>query len=99
MDTDLILALYSRPETIFTVTEIAQIMPDISSESLRDRLYYFTRVGKLIRLHHGIYAKQDYNLYELANKTYPLFSLELPKRRKEYKNRNFQKSLKSRLYA
>lgn len=70
MDKDLILKLYSRPETVFTIDEISQLFPDISYESLRDRLYYFTKTGKLKRLHQGIYAKKDYNLLELANKLY-----------------------------
>lgn len=70
MDTDLILQLYSRPETVFAFSEIAQLFPAISCESLRNRLYYFTKVGKLQRLHQGIYAKKEYNPFELANKVY-----------------------------
>ncbi len=70
MDTDLILQLYSRPETVFSFSEITQLFPVISCESLRNRLYYFTKVGKLQRLHQGIYAKKEYNPFELANKIY-----------------------------
>lgn len=70
MDTDILLCLYSRPETVFTLDEITQLFPGISYESLRDRLYYFTKVRKLQRLHQGIYAKKDYNPFELANKVY-----------------------------
>lgn len=66
----MILKLYSRPETVFTLNEVSQLFPDISYESIRDRLYYFTKVGKLQRLHQGIYAKADYNRFELANKLY-----------------------------
>ena len=70
MDDDLILQLYSRPESVFTVDEIAQLFPNISFKSLRDRLYYFTKIGKLKRPHQGIYAKKEYNSFELANKIY-----------------------------
>ncbi len=70
MDNDLVLQLYSKPETVFTVDEIAQLFPNISYKSLRDRLYYFTKIGKLKRLHHGIYAKKEHNSFELANKVY-----------------------------
>lgn len=70
MKENIILQLYSRPESVFTVDEISQLFPDISYESIRDRLYYFTRVGKLKRLHQGIYAKVNYNPLELANKLY-----------------------------
>ncbi len=70
MNNDVILKLYSKPETVFTLNEISQLFPDIAYESIRDRLYYFTKVGKLKRLHQSIYAKSDYNPYELANKLY-----------------------------
>ena len=70
METDIILTLYRRPETIFTVNEITQLCPGISYESIRDRLYYFTKKGKLIHPHYGIYAKPSYNPLELANKVY-----------------------------
>ena len=70
MDNDLILRLYSRQETVFTLDEISQLFPRISSESLKNRLYYFTKAGKLKRLHHGIYAKKEYSPMELANKLY-----------------------------
>ena len=62
--------MYSRPETVFTLDEISQLFPGIAYESIRDRLYYFTKVGKLKRLHRGIYAKEAYNPLELANKLY-----------------------------
>src|SRR3989344_9035239 len=70
MDNNIILKLYSRPETVFTLDEISQLFPGIAYESIRDRLYYFTKVGKLKRLHQGIYAKEAYNPLELANKLY-----------------------------
>lgn len=70
MDSNVILKLYSRPETVFTLNEVSQLFPEIAYESIRDRLYYFTKVGKLKRLHQSIYAKEGYNPYELANKLY-----------------------------
>lgn len=70
MNKDLILELYSQPATVFSLNEIAQLFPQISPESLRDRLYYFTKVGKLKRLRQGIYAKENFNPLELVNKLY-----------------------------
>lgn len=70
MNDNLIFQLYSRPETVFTVSEIAQLSPQISYESLRDRLYYFAKVGKLVRVKQGIYAKKGFNFFELVNKIY-----------------------------
>lgn len=70
MNNDLILKLYSNPSTVFTLDEISQLLPDIAYKNLKDRLYYFTKVGKLKRPRQGIYAKEDYNPLELANKLY-----------------------------
>lgn len=67
---DFIFRIYSQPQTIFTIDEIAQLIPAVTNESMRDRLYYFSKTGKLQRLHHGIYAKEGYNSFELANKIY-----------------------------
>jgi len=70
MDNDFILKLYSRPETVFTINEVAQLFPKLENESILDRLYYFTKRGKIFRLRHGIYGKKEYSRFELANKIY-----------------------------
>lgn len=70
MKDDIIMDLYKRPETVFTLNEISQIFPTISYESLRDRLYYFNKIGKLKRLRQGLYAKEKYDPLELVNKLY-----------------------------
>ncbi len=67
---NIIINLYNKPQTVFSIKEISQIFPFISFESLRDRLYYFTKVGKLKHPYHGIYTKENYNLLELGNKVY-----------------------------
>lgn len=70
MDSDMLLKIYQRPETVLTFDEIAQLSPDISYKSLKDRLSYFTKTGRLKRLRRGIYAKPNYNPMELGNKLY-----------------------------
>jgi len=70
MDKNLLLHLYSRPESVFTVNEVAQFFPNLSYKSLKNSLYYFTKVGKLKKLHYGIYAKKEYSPLEAANKIY-----------------------------
>lgn len=70
MNQDFILKLYSQKETVFTIDEISLLFPKISYKNLRDRLYYFTKTGKIKRLHQGIYAKNEYNSLEVANKLY-----------------------------
>lgn len=70
MNNNLILKLYSLPHTVFSIKEIALLVPDIYPNNLRRRLHYFVSVGKLKRLRRGIYAKNQYNPLELANKIY-----------------------------
>ncbi|MBU3979456.1 hypothetical protein KJ980_03615 [Patescibacteria group bacterium] len=70
MTKDLILELYSRPQTVFQIEEIAQLFSEISPGNLRRRLHYFVKAGKLKNLRRGIYAKNMYEPLELANKIY-----------------------------
>lgn len=70
MDNDLLLTIYQQPGTVFTVDEISQLFPGITYKQLKDRLYYFTKAGKLKRLKQGIYSKIEYNPMEFANKLY-----------------------------
>lgn len=67
---NLIIAIYSSHETVFTMPQLEQMMVGISPTSLRNRLRYFARVGKLSRVRHGIYVKPQFNPLELANKIY-----------------------------
>lgn len=67
---DIILELYQRPQTIFTFKEISLMFKDLSYQSLKDRLSYAVRAKKILRLRKGVYAKMDFNFYELANKLY-----------------------------
>lgn len=70
MKNDIIMGLYNRPETVFSLDEISQIFPAVSYESLRDRLYYFSKIRKLKRIRQGLYAKEKYDPMELVNKLY-----------------------------
>ncbi len=70
MNNDIIFKLYSLPQTVFSFDEISQIFPEITDKRLRDRLHYFVQQNKLLRLRKGIYAKHEFNKFELANKIY-----------------------------
>lgn len=70
MNNDLILKLYSRPETVFTLSEISQLLWDIPYPNLKSSASYFVKAGKLKKVARGIYAKLEYNPLELANKLY-----------------------------
>jgi hypothetical protein len=70
MKKNLIVELFERPETVWSVSQIAQIMSEVKIGSLQDKLAYYVGVGKLQRLRRGIYARRKFNPYELANKLY-----------------------------
>ena len=70
MKDSLLLQLYSQAQTVFTMDELSQLFPNINYKNLKDRLYYFTKVGKLKRPHRGVYAKNGYDSFELGNKIY-----------------------------
>jgi predicted transcriptional regulator of viral defense system len=70
MENNVILTLYNRPETVFTVHEVSQYVPGINSKQLKDRLYHAVKSGKLLRIRKGIYTKDRYNTLELATKIY-----------------------------
>lgn len=64
------LKIYNDPRRVFTLGEIAQLMPEVSYKNLRRRAVYLIKSGKLLRLRHGIYAKPGYNPREAAGKIY-----------------------------
>jgi predicted transcriptional regulator of viral defense system len=65
-----ILEIYKKPQTIFTFKEISLLFPQLSYKNLKSKVSYFARAGKLKRVRKGIYAKEDFNFLELANKIY-----------------------------
>jgi hypothetical protein len=63
--------LLRAPQTVFTVKEIALLWREERDANFRARLGSYVKSGKLIRLHHGIYAKDEkYDRLELAGKVY-----------------------------
>jgi len=70
MTEDFLLELYKRSPTIFTLKEVSLIFPQIPYQNLKSRLHYAVSVGKLQKLRKGIYAKENFEPLELANKIY-----------------------------
>lgn len=66
----LILSLYSVPQTVFTLADIALSYDDDAVSPLSQRLNYYVQRGQLFNLRRGIYAKQGYNPEELACQLY-----------------------------
>ena len=70
MKNNIILSLYKKPQTVFTLQEIALLFPEIPYGNLKKRMSYFTKTGAIKKLNRGIYAKDKYDVLELANKLY-----------------------------
>lgn len=70
MAKDFLLELYKKPQTVFSIKEISLIFPQTPYQNLKSRLHYAVSVGKLKKLRKGIYAKDNFEPLELANKIY-----------------------------
>lgn len=70
MGSNFILEIYKNVQTVFTAKEMSLLFPKFSSSSLKNRIHYAVKTGKLVRLRKGVYAKQNYDPFELANKVY-----------------------------
>ncbi len=64
-------ALLRSPKTVFSISDISMLWGSQSSAAMHVRLNNYVKVGKLIRVHHGIYAKdKNYDRFELATHIY-----------------------------
>lgn len=63
--------LLRSPQTVFAVKDVALMWGEKATNAVRVRLNSYVRSGKLIRVHHGIYAKdENYNRFELSTRIY-----------------------------
>lgn len=67
---DFLLELYKKNQSIFTTRELSLLFPNISYSNLKRKLSYYVKSGKILRLRRGIYGKESFNPFELANKIY-----------------------------
>jgi len=67
---DFLLEIYKREQTVFTLSEITLLFPQISYPNLKRKVSYYVKVGKILRLRKGVYGKENFNPFELANKIY-----------------------------
>jgi len=59
------------PKTIFSTKDVALLWKENNNSTVIDRLKRYARSGKLIRVHRGIYAKdENYDRFELATRIY-----------------------------
>ncbi|MEK7621973.1 MAG: type IV toxin-antitoxin system AbiEi family antitoxin domain-containing protein [Patescibacteria group bacterium] len=63
--------LLRTPKTIFSTKDVVLLWGKQTAVAIRVRLNYYARIGKLIRVHRGFYAKdKNYNPFELATRIY-----------------------------
>lgn len=63
--------LLRSPRSIFTIKDIAMMWGEEADNAVRVRLNSYVKAGKLIHVHHGIYAKdKNYDRFELATRIY-----------------------------
>lgn len=53
---------------VFTVQDLATIWQMDDKKKLWNNIRYYLRVGKLIRVHRGVYVKGEYTSFEVAQK-------------------------------
>ncbi|MBI2326791.1 hypothetical protein HYU92_00580 [Candidatus Curtissbacteria bacterium] len=70
MKNNIVLSLYKKPQTVFTLQEIALLFPEIPYDNLKKRMSYFAKSGAIKKLSRGVYAKDQFDVLELVNKLY-----------------------------
>ncbi len=63
---DIIFEIYKDSRTVFRIDDIALLIGEEKTPSLRAKLNYYVKNGKLLNPRKGFYAKADYNFTELA---------------------------------
>lgn len=70
MKNQLLIELHKQSQTVFTIKEISLLMSEVRFANLKNQVAYLEKQGAIKRLARGIYAKDQYNPLELANKLY-----------------------------
>lgn len=66
-----ILEIYRSKNTIFTAKDISLIWKETDLDTIKARVNYYVKKGKLCAVRRGIYAKdKNYDKFELATKIY-----------------------------
>lgn len=64
------IALLSRPETVFKVSDVAMLTGVTDPLSIAQRLHYAVRNGYLVSPRKGFYARPGYSMEEMACRLY-----------------------------
>ena len=66
----LIYKLLESEKTVFSLNEIAMLVNAKETSNLKSQLHYYVKIGLLLNIRRGFYAKQKYNIEEFACKLY-----------------------------
>jgi hypothetical protein len=66
----LLVEIYKSPLTVFTLKDIALLVGEGSENGLKSKVNYYVGKGELTAVRKGVYVKENYNRFELANKIY-----------------------------
>jgi hypothetical protein len=67
---NLLIEVYKSPLTVFTLSDIALLTGESSENALKSKVNYYVKRNKLLAIRKGVYVKENYNRFELANKIY-----------------------------
>jgi len=67
---NLILEIYKKNQTVFTTKDFSLFFPEVPYHRLKRKLSYYVKTGKISHLKRGVYAKENFDALELANKIY-----------------------------
>ncbi len=70
MKKDFIFELYNSKKSIFTLKDISLLLGENNFDSLKSKIHYYVNKGIIKALRRGIYAKPEYDPFELAARIY-----------------------------
>lgn len=63
---DILLTLYTRDESVFTMQQISMLYPNIPQSVLLQKIRRAVKAGRLLCVRRGVYAKPGYTMEEVA---------------------------------
>jgi len=65
-----LIEIYKSTSTVFTLKDIALLSGQDNENALKSKMNYYIKRGGIKSVRKGIYVKDNYNRFELANKIY-----------------------------
>jgi len=70
MSKKFIFELFRSKKTVFTFQDIALILNETDADLLKSKVNYYVKTGMIRALRRGVYAKPEYDTWELATHVY-----------------------------